>query len=197
MSTNLLPSTVPQVSWSSSTFTFSVSYWLFSVRCPGAGRRKGQTWVLFGLFWSHHWSKGPPSYHLSFHIVLLFLVFSLSASDTSLCWHVLWAHCHLLTIIFKYPLVITTNWFHLFCFYPSQELCFFTGIYIVSSSAACMDFFVVFFFPTHYVKYFMILPFLQLSHVLILVAIKHLMFDTNFFCITLCRISPLEIWVLG
>lgn len=27
-------------------------------------KRKGQTWkMLFGLSWSHHWSKGPPSYH--------------------------------------------------------------------------------------------------------------------------------------
>lgn len=75
VSTILLPSTVPQVGLNSSTFTFSQSYRLFSVRCAGA-KKEGSDLddVFFDLFWSHHWSKGPPSYHF-FLIFLLFLMF--------------------------------------------------------------------------------------------------------------------------
>lgn len=82
-------------------------------------------------------------------------------------------------MIFKYPSVITIKCFPLFCFLSLSRTVFYWDIYrflICSMYGFCCSIF----FPTQYVKYFMILPFLQLSHVVLFVAIKQLMFDTNF-----------------
>lgn len=87
VSTILLRSTVPQVSLSSSTFTFSQSF-DFPVSDVQELKRKGQTWmVLFDLFWSHHWSKGPPSCRY-FTFSFCCWCFPLSACDKSLGWKV-------------------------------------------------------------------------------------------------------------
>lgn len=76
VSTVLLLSTVPQVSLSSSTFTFSHLCRLFSVSVQEL-QRKGQTWMmLFDWFRSHHSSKGP-SYHFFPHFPSVSVVFTL------------------------------------------------------------------------------------------------------------------------
>lgn len=130
VSTVLLLSTVPQVSLSSSTFTFSHLCRLFSVSVQEL-QRKAETWMmLFDCFWSHHSSKGPPSYHFFPDFPSVSVVFPLCL------WPVTWlesfgAHCHLLVKMYQYPLFTRRKCFHLIFRLP-----FFTKMSFISLPAA-------------------------------------------------------------